>query len=231
MFPEQRLELAQRLQSQGKYAKAIEQYEKILSEFPSREIAEKARFELGRCHMEAGDYENAVTSFEEFMSSFGTSDSVDNAIYMIALCYIRQSAQPERDQTMTLKAIDEINFLLKEYPGSDVADEAREALNACRSKLAEKEYLNGMLYLNLKYYNSALIYFDIVKNTYPETEWVAPSMLGKASSLVGLGRIDDACEVLLEIIKGYPNTDEAREAAARLDELERGKKQKDLSSR
>ncbi len=230
MHPEQRLDLAEKLESQGKYSKAIEEYEKILSGFPPRQIAEKARFGLARSHMEAGEYEQAITSLEQFIDSYGTSDLVDNAIYMIAVCYMKQAPEPQRDQTKTLKAIEELNLLLKEYPSSDVAEEARKALNACKSKLAQKEYLNGMQYLKLKYYDSALIYFDLVLETYPETQWVAPSMLGKALSLIGLGRIDDARRVLEEIINSYPDTSQAREAAIRLDELGKGKKQGNLSS-
>lgn len=231
MFPEQRLELANRLQTQGKYQKAIEQYEKLLSEFPSQEIAEKARFELGRCQFQAGEYDKAVATFEQFIDSYGTGDLADNAIYMIAVCYMKQAPGPERDQTMTLRAVDELNLLLKEYPNSDVAADAKLALAECRSKLAEKEYLNGMLYLNLGYFESAVIYFDLVVKTYADTRWVAPSLLGKASSLIGLGRIEDATELLEQIIKEYPHGKEAKEAASRLNELNRGKRQGQASSR
>jgi outer membrane protein assembly factor BamD len=219
MYPEDRLAMADSLRSQDKCSKAVVEYEQLLSEFPTQQVAEQAQYNLARCHMALGEHELAIQEFEDFVDSYVRSDLVDNALYMIALSYIEQSPRAERDQTKTTKALSELHLLLREYPDTDVRDEAEEAIAACRSKLAEKEYLSGRLYLRLRHWNPARIYFDSVLQEYPDTPWAAPALLGKALAYVGEKRLNKARETFEQVVSDYPESDVGREAAKRLKEL------------
>ena len=219
LYPEDRLALADSLRSQGHCSKAVVQYEQLLSEFPAQRIAERAEFNLARCHMDMGDYELAILGFENFVDSYARSDLVDNALYMIALSYIEQAPRPERDQSETSKALSELGLLLREYPDTDVKEEAEQAMAGCRAKLAEKEYLSGDLYLKLRYWRAARIYFDSVLEEYPDTPWAARAMLGKAVAFAGEKKVDRARETLERVLLDYPDSDVGREAARRLKEL------------
>jgi outer membrane protein assembly factor BamD len=217
--PEDRLIVAENLQAEGKCGKAVIEYEQLLSEFPSQEIAERARFNLARCRMEIEEYELAVLGFEDFIDSYPRSELVDNAMYFIAVSYLEQAPRPERDQAKTGKALSELNLLLREYPETDVRGEAEEALATCRSKLAEKEYLNGHLYLRLGYYESARIYFDSVVAEYGETDWAGLALLGSGISYFEESRLPEARQVFERILTEYPSTRASAEAARRLEEL------------
>jgi outer membrane protein assembly factor BamD len=219
MRPDDRLTLADRLRAEGRCTKAIPEYEKVLSEFPARDVGARARFGLGLCRMELDDYPMAVVEFEDFMGSYPQSDLVDNALYMIALCYYRQSPRPQRDQTNTVKAIDELNLLIREYPESDVRDEAARILAECRSKLAKKEYLNGRLYLDLGYHRSAVVYFDYVLSEYGDTPWAEKALLGKGMALEGQGELEEAAGVYRQVVERFSPGDAASEARSRLETL------------
>ncbi len=219
MYPEDRLALAERLRSEGKCLKAIPEYEKLLSEFPAQQIAEKAQFNLAQCHKDLKEYDLAVSGFEDFIDTYPTSPLVDDAMYMIAMCYLEQSPIAERDQTMTRKALDELNLILREYPDTDLKDKVEKAIAKCRSKLAKKEYLNGRLYLGLGYYKSAIIYFDSVLHDYPDTPWVGPALLGKGMALAAQGKTDEARAVFEEIIDRFPSTRIAEDASRHLHQL------------
>ncbi len=220
MYPEDRLTLADSLSSQGKCSKAVIEYEQVLSEFPAQRIAEQAEYNLARCHMDMGDYDLAIQGFEKFVDSYARSDLVDNALYMIALSYIEQSPRPERDQSETTKALSELHLLLREYPDTDVRDGAEQAVALCRSKLAEKEYLNGYLYLKLRYWRAARIYFDSVVDEYADTPWAERALLGKGIAFAGEKRVDKARETFEQILLDHPDSEVSREATRRLKELE-----------
>jgi outer membrane protein assembly factor BamD len=213
MDPADRLSLADRLQSEGKCVHAIEQYEKLLGEFPTPLVAERARFNLASCHMELERYDIARAEFEDFVDSYPRSERVDNALYMIGLSYLRSAPRPERDQTQTVKALNELTLLLREYPESDVREEAEEALAECRSRLAQKDYLAGRLYLNMKNYGAARLYFDSIVETYGDTPWAARALLLKGISFARQKRYEDARAAFQQVIDDFPGSDASGEAA------------------
>lgn len=220
MAPADRLALADRLQGESKCVRAVEQYEKLLSEFPTPQVAERARFNLAACHLELEHYDLARTEFEDFVDSYPKSDRVDNALYMIGLSYMRAAPRPERDQTQTVKALGELMLLLREYPESDVREAAEEAVAECRSRLAKKEYLAGRLYLNMKNYGAARVYFDSVIETYGDTAWAAPALLLKGRSYAGQKRYEDAGAAFQRVIDDFPGSDASGKAAREIRELE-----------
>ncbi len=71
-----------------------------------------------------------------------------------------QSMPSNRDQEYTLKAVDELNRFLEEYPDNKYVEQANEHINEMKEKLAKKRYLNGLFYLKSKKYRSAVMYFE-----------------------------------------------------------------------
>jgi outer membrane protein assembly factor BamD len=214
--PEDRLALADDLKARGDYIKAIAQYEQLLSEFPAQEVAERARFNLATARMGIEQYDLARSDFEDFIDSYPRSDLVDDAMYMIALSYVEEAPRPERDQTKTVKALDELNLLLREYPDTELKGEVEARIDECRSRLAEKDYLSGALYLRLGSYKAAHVYFDSVVAEYGDTPWAAHALVGKAKVCIKQKKFDEAREILEQVIEAFPETPMSREAAQRL---------------
>jgi outer membrane protein assembly factor BamD len=221
-MPEDELGRADRLAAEGDCREAIMVYEELLSTFPPPEIAERAKFNRSRCRVELRDYDLAIGEFEDFIDDYPQSDLADDAMYMIGVCYLAQSPRAERDQHTTVKAVEELEFMLREYPGSNVREEAEAKLLEARTKLAKKEYLNGKLYLRLEYYRSARLYFDMVLDEYGDTEWAPWAMLGKGESYDREGDRAQAIEIYRKLAATYPGTEASGRAGMRLDEISRG---------
>lgn len=220
--PEDRAARAHELAAKGKCREAVIEYEELLSQFPPPDVAERARFNRSKCRVELEDYDLAITEFEDFIDSYPKSDLVDDAMYMIAVCYLAQSPRAERDQQNTIKALDELDFLLREYPESNVREEAEVIRGDARTKLAKKEYLSGKLYLRLGYLRAARIYFDAVINEYGDTEWAAWSLLGKGQTYDREGNVKKAVELYEKVIADYPGTEPSGRAGMRLDQISGG---------
>lgn len=217
--PSERLEYADSLRDREEYLKAVSEYEKVLSEFPAPEIAEAARYGLAEARIGLGDFDLARRDLEDFIDSYPRSDLVDNAMYLIAVSHVKQAPRAERDQTATVAALDELNLLLREYPETDILDEASALLAECESKLAEKEYLSGRLYLRMKSYRAAHIYFDLVLEEYGDTPWAPRALLGKAQAFAKQKDFSAVRSTLERVVEEYPDTPESREAAISLSQL------------
>jgi len=226
MKQEDRLTLAQDLADRGKCSKAILEYERLLSEFPKPQVAETAKFNLARCRLEIGEYELAIADFEDFLNTYPKSELVDNAMYMIALCYLKQAPRPERDQAKTAQALDELNLVLRKYPSSDVRADVERTVGEARSRLAEKELLNGRLYLRLADYKSARIYFDYVVSAYSDTPWASEALLGKGEAFERENDPGQARSAYEQIMTDFPSSVASAEAARRLKELGGGSETK-----
>jgi outer membrane protein assembly factor BamD len=220
--PEDRAARADRLAAEGECRKAVLEYEELLSQFPPPDVAERARFNRTRCRVKLEDYDLAINEFEDFIDSYPKSDLIDDAMYMIAVCYLAQSPRAERDQRNTVKALNELDFVLREYPDSNVREEAEASRREARGKLARKEYLNGKLYLRLGHFRAARVCFDIVINDYGDTEWAAWSMLGNGQAYDREGNVKKAVEIYEKIIAGYPGTEPSGRAGMRLDRISGG---------
>jgi len=220
MAPEDRLALADMMRNEENCVKAIEQYERLLSEFPTPQVAEKARFNLAVCRLDLEQYDLARAEFEDFIDSYPLSERADNALYMIGLSYLRAAPRPERDQSQTVKALNELTLLLREYPETDVREEAEEAVAECRSRLAQKEYLAGMLYLKMKDHVAARLYFDSVIENYGDTRWAALALLSKGRSYAQQKRYEDARAAFERVIEDFPRSEAGDEAAAEIQDLD-----------
>jgi outer membrane protein assembly factor BamD len=220
--PDDKLASADRLAERGDCRRAVLEYEELLAEFPPPDIAERAKFNRSKCRVELQDWDLAISELEDFIDTYPYGDLVDDAMYLIGVCYLSQSPRAERDQQNTLMAADELEFMLREYPNSNVREEAMASLLEARGKLAKKEYLNGKLYLRLKYFNSARIYFDIVVSDYGDTEWAAWALLGKGQSYDREGNRTKAIETYEKVLADYPDTEPSGRAGMRLDQISDG---------
>jgi outer membrane protein assembly factor BamD len=216
---EERLAEADALADRGKCGKAIPEYEKLLSEFPKPEVAEQAKFRLGKCRMDTGDCELAIAEFKDFVDTYPKSDLVDNAAYLAALCYLQEAPRLERDQTKTIEALSELNLLLRKYPNTDIKADVESAIKEARSRLAEKEYMNGQLYFNLGDYKSARVYFDYVVGDYGDTAWAPLALMRKARSFERQGMAAEAKTAYEQVVKDYPSSESGKEAARKVKDL------------
>jgi tetratricopeptide (TPR) repeat protein len=125
----------------------------------------------------------------------------------------------ELDPTMTERAIDQFLLFMRLHPESEHVPAARERVNVLRGKLAEKAYLNGRLYIKLKEPEAARFYFDIVTSEYPESQFASKALLGGGRAYEMEGNKTSAIGRYKELVRIFPQSEEAAQARARLREL------------
>lgn len=155
----------------GKFNDAIQACERILFYHPTSEFVDDAQYWLGRSYYEQKDYDQAILEFDYLIKNFTTSRFIEEAYLYKAKAHLMKAPRYEKDPTELENAINMFNNYLTRFPNSEHTEEIRKMILDARNKLAHKELENGMLYIRLSEPDAALVYFNYVINTYPETEY------------------------------------------------------------
>ncbi|MGC9337065.1 MAG: outer membrane protein assembly factor BamD [Candidatus Cloacimonadia bacterium] len=156
----QRLKVAEELMSQGKYREARPIYERIVFESKGDTLVKRAQYQLANCYYYQKVYEDAIIEYEQLLRRFPTSEYAEDATFMIGTCWYELSLPYHYDQTETLRAIEQLEYFISQYPNSPKLAEAEQILFDCQTKLLAKKYENARIYYILGYNNAALMYLE-----------------------------------------------------------------------
>lgn len=199
--------------AKGDHLLAIEAMNRVLSQSPLHELADDALLALAESHRAMRDFASAEAEYVRLPMDYPRSPLVPEASYRLGLAYYDQSLQAALDQTMTERAIAQFDRFIAEYPDGSSVPAAREKIAELRSRLAEKTYDSGRLYVTLKSGASARVYFEAVARDYPETPWAPRALLALARSAAADGLPDEARGAYQRLTGEYPESEEAKAAA------------------
>lgn len=150
------------------YRKTIEAFEKLRDWYPFSEYAILAELRLGDAHYHRKEYEDAVSAYEEFENLHPKNKAVPYVVYQTGRCYFDRRQVIDRDQSVTQKAVQSFERLIRSYPDSPFASQAKEHLRVCNKNLAEHELYVGMFYYKAQHYKAALERFKTILKSYPD---------------------------------------------------------------
>ena len=114
-----------------------------------------------------GNYIQAEAKYRDFLNRFPTSDRAPYVQFQIANSLAQRMGRPDRDLTATHQAVEAYQDLLRLYPTSEYAAQAREKIRLVEENLAEHEYVVGDFYLRYRLPRAAAERFDYLLETYP----------------------------------------------------------------
>lgn len=153
------------------YYKASLLLEDILPIIRGSKEAELGNFYLAYCYYHRGQYLLSAHHFQEFVNIFGRSKYVMEARYKKAHSLYLMSPPYELDQQNTVKAINEMQGFINNYPTSKYAKEADSLIDEMQQKLEKKNYEKCKLYYKLRQYKSGLITYDNFAKDFPDSKY------------------------------------------------------------
>jgi outer membrane protein assembly factor BamD len=114
-----------------------------------------------------GNYIQAEAKYRDFLNRFPTSDRAPYVQFQIANSLAQRMGRPDRDLTATHEALEAYLDLLRLYPTSEYAAQAREKIRLVEENLAEHEYMVGDFYLRYRLPRAAAERFEYLLETYP----------------------------------------------------------------
>lgn len=209
---EKRFSLGMKLFNNEDYLDAIEEFKIVTLQFQGSTVADAAQYYLAECRFKREEYILAAYEYEMLVRTMPTSQYVSKARFKRALCYYHLSPHSLLDQNYTRKAIDEFQAFIEYHPVDSLVHEAESRITELNTKLAKKDYENGLIYMKQDFFKAAIVYFDLVLEKYHDTPYAELAQLKKAESLSMRKKQTEAMQELDLFFKKYPNTSYREEA-------------------
>lgn len=210
--------------AQGKYKKALEYFEYIKEHFLRSQYAGLTRFYAGESYFATKSYAEAAIEYQSFLSFFPNDPQAPAAQYKLGLCYVKQARSPERDQTLTQKALNTLQQVQAKYPdNAEYIRKAAEQIRKVKQHLAQHEFLVALFYHNEEHYLSSNQRLAYLRQEYPGYDGMGEVLYYQGLNYVHLQQPDKAQAAFQAFIQTYPASQHvaaARQKLARLDDEE-----------
>lgn len=190
------------------------QYLRFVSEnYANDPIGKQAALRLADSFFEersALGYVEAQSRFKDFRSRYPSHPRSDYALFRLAQVSDRQAEKPDRDQANTRLAAQSYGELLRNYPTSPYAAEARARYRAMLDLLAEHEFLVGHYYSRRGAWEAARSRFDGLFRAFPEYSAMEKALYWAGLTELRLGRNEEARALFDRLRRDYPEGRYAR---------------------
>ena len=126
---------------------AINYFKEVERQHPYSEWSRRAILMEAYAHYEANDYTDAIADADRFITLYPGNASTAYAYYLKAICYFEQILDVGRDQAATEQAQTAMREVIKRYPATEYAADARIKIDMIYDQLAGKEMTVGRYYL------------------------------------------------------------------------------------
>lgn len=187
-----------------RYALAINFFDEVERQHPYSVWARRAMLMSAYAHYQSNDYPEAIAASERFIALHPGNKDTAYAYYLIAVSHYEQILDVGRDQEETREALASLQEVVRRYPGSPYARDARLKLDLVYDHLAGKELAVGRWYLRHNHYVAALNRFHTVIDRYQTTSHVPEALHRMVEAYTALGLTDEAKRVAAVLGHNYP---------------------------
>ena len=117
-------------------------------------------------------YAEALLNLDRYLRTYPTDQNQAYAHYLLAMCYYETIEDEKRDSAPLLQAKNKFNYIIKNYPNTDFAMDAKFKLNLIEDILASKEMYLGRHYIKKQKWIPAMKRFQYVLEEYDQTIFV-----------------------------------------------------------
>jgi len=191
----------------GDYSEAIGRFDEVERQHPYSQWANKSQLMGAYTYYLANRYDDAIVSLERFIQLHPTSKDIPYAYYLKGLSYYEQISDVARDQKMTELALSTLGKLVKRFPKSKYARDAKLKLDLTRDHLAGKEMEIGRYYHNKKEYLAAINRFKSVIDKFQTTTHVPEALHRLTEAYLAFGLKDEAQKTAAVLGHNFPGNE------------------------
>ncbi len=171
---------------------AVDYFHEVERQFPYSEWARRAVLMTAYAHYQGNNYEDAVSDADRFMSLYPGNASAVYAYYLKAICYFEQITDVGRDQATTEQALASLREIVRRYPTSQYASDARLKIDMVNDQLAGKEMSIGRWYLRESQTLAAISRFKTVIDRYQTTSHTPEALYRLTEAYLTIGLDEEA---------------------------------------
>ncbi len=189
------------------YDKAAKAFEDVERQHPYSAWAVKAQLMAAYAYYKDVEYDDAIIAAERFIDLYPANKDVPYAYYIRAMCYYEQISDVARDQKMTLLAREALSDIIKRFPDSEYARDARLKLDLTTDHLAGKEMDIGRYYQRQSDWLAAINRFQAVARNYQTTTHAAEALYRLVEVYTQIGLDEQAQESAAVLGHNYPGSE------------------------
>ncbi|HEY0959656.1 MAG TPA: outer membrane protein assembly factor BamD [Novosphingobium sp.] len=191
----------------GETKDAAALFDEVERQHPYSPWARRAQLMSAFSYYVARDYTKAVQSAQRFLSIHPGNRDAPYAYYLIAVSYYEQISDVTRDQKITQQARTALTDVVRRYPDTRYAADARLKLDLVEDHLAGKEMTIGRLYQRSGKWLGATLRFRNVVDNYQTTSHAPEALYRLVESYLSLGIPEEAQKAAAVLGATYPGSE------------------------
>jgi outer membrane protein assembly factor BamD len=185
---------------------ATKKFDEVDREHPYSEWARKSLLMSAYASYQAGDYDTCIGSASRYVTLHPGSQDAAYAQYLIAASNYDQIPDVARDQARTEKAMASLDEVIRKYPTSEYAAEAKKKLEGARDQLAGKEMAIGRYYMEKRDFTGAINRFKTVVTRYQTTRHVEEALARLTEAYMAIGIVSEAQTAAAILGHNFPDS-------------------------
>jgi outer membrane protein assembly factor BamD len=188
------------------YRLAAALFDEVERQHPYSVWARRAQLMSAFSYYSARQYTESTNSAQRFLSIHPGNRDAPYAYYLIALNYYEQITDVTRDQKITQSALDSFGELIRRYPTTRYAADARLKVDLVRDHLAGKEMEIGRFYQRRGNWLASVVRFRKVVDDYDTTSHTPEALMRLTESYLALGVPEEAKKAAAVLGSNYPGS-------------------------
>lgn len=199
----------------GNNDRAIRHYQRLIARFPFGPYTEQAHLDLAYAQYRAKRNDEAISTIDRFLKTYPTHPKADYAQYLRGVVNFYREASfigryvkldpATRDQGSTRQSFIDFSRLMRDYPDSAYADDARQRMIYLRNQMARHEIQIASYYLRRGAFVAAINRSKYVLENYQQAPQTGDALALMVESYQAMGEQDLAEDTRRVLEMNHPN--------------------------
>ena len=186
------------------WSDAVNYFREVERQHPYSEWSRRAILMTAYAHYQANAYTDAIADADRFITLYPGNAATPYAYYLKAVCYFEQIVDVGRDQASTENAQGALGDVIKRYPRTEYAADAKVKLDMVSDQLAGKEMTIGRYYLRAGDPIAAIGRFRSVIERYQTTSHAPEALYRLIEAYLTVGLVNEAIKDGAVLGYNYP---------------------------
>lgn len=215
--PEELYSQARNSMELGNFSKAVKTLEALDSKYPFGPYKTQVQLDLIYAYYKQADTANAIANIDRFLKLNPTHPDADYVTYMRGLVNMQADSymlhellhidRSDRDPQNAKDAFKDFAKLLKAYPDSKYAADARQRMQYLKNRLASYSIKVAEYYVKMDAWSAAAVRAQTVLESYSDTPYVERALAIMAEAYGKLGQNELKQHVLMVMKANYPDNE------------------------
>lgn len=171
---------------------AAKQFNEAELLYPQSEWASRSALMAAYAYYIQNYYGDAIFELERFLKYYPKDKNLSYAHYLLAICYFEKIVDEKKDLKPLIEAEKRFQYIIKTYPDTDFAIDAKFKYDLIQNILASKEVYIGRYYIEKEKWIASIKRFQNVINKYETTDYVEEALHRLVEIYYKIGLVEES---------------------------------------